>query len=206
MADTKIISDSDSIETETEKKSSGAMLELDIDSRFNGIYDDTSKAILAFITAKCGNTADISDIFQDTYMELYELIGRRGTGYVTDAKALVFRIAKRKIARHYSLRKRLKIFVSMSISIKNEAGEETELPELNALNLFLTEEFAVNQIMLDSAKQFIGRKPEDVKKIFYLFYDMDKSIPEIAKILKSSESNVKNKLYRTIKELRNLLN
>ena len=59
--------------------------------------------------------------------------------------------------------------------------------------------------MLDEARQCIQSKPEDVKKIFYLYYDMGLTVPEIAEKLSVSQSNVKNKLYRTLKELRNLL-
>ena len=49
-------------------KGSDVMTESNINLRFNEIYDSTCKIILAFITARCGNTSDISDIFQDTYM------------------------------------------------------------------------------------------------------------------------------------------
>jgi RNA polymerase sigma-70 factor (ECF subfamily) len=70
----------------------------------------------------------------------------------------------------------------------------------------LTEDFAVNQILLETAQRFILQKPEDVKKVFYLFYNVGLTIPEIAKELSISESGVKNKLYRTLKELRNLIN
>lgn len=185
------------------RKGSDVMPESDINSRFNEIYDSTNKSILAFITVRCANTSDISDIFQDTYMELYKLIYKCGVSYITDSKALVFKIAKRKIARNYSLWKRLQIFVPMTI--ENENTKETELSEFEA-DSFLTEDFVVNRIIADNAKQFIKRKPEDVKKVFYLFYEMDKSILEIAQILSLSESNVKNKLYRTLKELKNLLN
>jgi len=171
-------------------------------SRFEEIYSSTNKTVLAFITSKCGRTADINDIFQETYMELYKILDERGVDYVTNEKALVLKIAKRKVARYYSLRQRLRIFVSMST--KNEDGEEAVLSDLEA-EAFLTEDFSVNHALLESARQFIDSKSEDVQKIFYLMYDVDLSIPEIAKALSMSESNVKNKLYRTLKELRNLL-
>lgn len=196
MSDIKIVS------TSTQQKESDGMFETDINMQFNEIYDSTNKPILAFITSRCANTSDISDIFQDTYMELYQILEKYGAGYIKDGKAYVFKIAKRKIARHYSLWKRLQIFVPMTV--KNEDNEESELFEAD-IDSFLTEDFAVNQMILDSANQFIRQKPEDVKKIFYLFYDMDKTIPEIAEMLSLSESNVKNKLYRTINELRKLL-
>ena len=170
-------------------------------SRFSEIYDSTSKAVLAFITAKCGYTADISDIFQETYMELYKLLIERGVEYVTHEKALVLRIAKRKVARYYSLLERLRIFVSMSTT--SEDGAEVCISDLEA-DAFLTEDFSDDYVLLETVRQFIVSKPEDVQKVFYLFYDVDLTISEIARSLSISESNVKNKLYRTLKEIRDL--
>ena len=180
---------------------------LNIISLFNEIYDSTNKCVLAFITNRCANISDAGDIFQDTYMELYQLIEKRGVNYVTDGKALVFKIAKRKIARNYSLIKRLRNFVPLTV--ENESSGETEISDYDydyESAAFLTEDFIVNQIMLDNAKRLIKQKPADIEQIFYFFYDMELSISEIAEILSISESNVKNKLYRTLKELKNLLN
>jgi len=184
------------------------MLDSNIDSRFNEIYDSTNKSVLAFITARCGNNADISDIFQDTYMELYKQLKKRGAEYVKEGKPYVFRIAKRKIAQHYSLLKKLQMFVSTNV--KNENGENAEMEISNAdIDSFLTEndteDYVVNQDILDNFRQFIKQKPEDIQQIFYFFYEMDLSISEIAQSLSLTESNVKNKLYRTLKELQNLL-
>ena len=173
-----------------------------IASRFDEIYNSTSKAVLAFITAKCRNTADVGDILQDTYMELYQVLIKRGAEYVTNEKAFVLRIAKQKLARYYSLLERLRLFVSMTAS--NEDEEEVELSDFEASN-FSMEDYAVNQDILDKARKFIQSKSEDIKKVFYLFYDVGLSIPEIAKSLSMSESSVKNKLYRTLKELQNLI-
>ena len=173
-----------------------------IASRFGEIYNSTYKAVLTFITAKCGCTADISDIFQETYLDLYRILDERGADYVIHKKAYVLRIAKRKIARYYSLLERLRIFVSMQVT--NEDGEEVDLSDMEA-DAFLTEDFSVNHALLETVQQFIDSKPEKVQKVFYLMYDVGLSIPEIAQTLSISESNVKNKLYRTLKELRNLL-
>ena len=173
-----------------------------IPSKFNEIYDATHKAVLTLITAKCARTADISDIFQETYMELYQVLQKRGTSYIANDKAFVLRLAKQKLARYYSLQERLKMFVSASTV--SEDGEDMDLSGLEADTL-LTEDFAVDQVMLNAAKQFIHNRPEIVQKVFYLFYDMGLTIPEIAEALAITESNVKNKLYRTLKELRSLL-
>jgi RNA polymerase sigma-70 factor (ECF subfamily) len=175
----------------------------DIASRFDEIYDSTYKAALAFVTAKCRNAADVGDILQDTYMELYQVLTKRGAGYIINERAFVLRLAKQKISRHYSLLERLKIFVPMSAT--NEQGEEMDLSDAYA-DSFLTEDFVADQALLESIKEQIQAKPEDVQKIFYLTYEAELSISEIAQALSMNESNVKNKLYRTLKEIRKTLN
>jgi len=173
-----------------------------IASRFDEIYSSTKKAVLTLVTAKCGNTADISDIIQETYMELYMVLRKRGADYVTNEKAFVMKLAKQKIARHYSLMDRLRVFISFAPA--DEDGQGVELSDVD-VNGFLMEDFAINSSLLETARQFIVSKPEVVKKVFYLFYDLGLSIPEIGQTLSLSESNVKNKLYRTLKELRDVL-
>ena len=171
-------------------------------SRFDKIYDSTSKSVLAFITAKCGRTADISDIFQDTYMELYKVLDKRGAEYLENDNAFIFTIAKRKIARYYTLKERLKNFISLHAV--NEHEEEVDLSDFEADD-FSVEDFVVTNVLYERVKHFIQSKPEDVQKVFYLMYDIDLTIPEIAQTLSISESSVKNKLYRTLKEIRKIL-
>ncbi|MGF7142841.1 DNA-directed RNA polymerase specialized sigma24 family protein [Anaerotaenia torta] len=118
----------------------------DIVSRFDDIYSSTSKTVLAFITSKCKYTADISDIFQDTYMELYQVLSKRGAEYVTNDKAFELRLAKQKLARYYTLLERLQIFISMTAA--NEEEEEVELYDLEA-DAFLMEDFTINKSCLN---------------------------------------------------------
>ena len=179
-----------------------------VTARFNEIYNETNKSILAFITARCGNTSDISDIFQDVYMELYQILAKYGADYITNGKAYVFKIARHKLAQHYSILSRLRTFVSLNIQKNND--ETTDLDIEMIEDSFLShdnlEEYVVNQMLLEEARRLIRQKSKDIRKIFYLFYDVRLTIPEIAKELSMSESNVKNKIYRTVKELQNVLN
>ena len=177
-----------------------------IASRFDELYNSTNKAVLSYITAKCKNTADISDIFQETYMELYQVLIKRGAEYITNEKAFILRIAKQRIARYYSLLKRLRMFVSMTVT--NEENEEMDLSNTDIESFLIDdsmEDYVVNKMLADNLWQYIQKKPEEVKKIFYLFYDVGLTIPEIAQELSLSESSVKNKIYRTVKELQNLI-
>ena len=89
------------------------------------------------------------------------------------------------------------------MTVINEDGDESELSDLEA-EAFLTEAFAVDKILLDEVRSFIQQKPTDVKKVFYLFFDVGLTISETAGALSMSESNVKHKLYRTLKEIRGI--
>lgn len=170
-------------------------------THFNDIYDSTNRKILSFITAKCNNTSDISDIFQDTYMELYKVITKRGLDYIKNSDAFVMKIAKQKLYRYYSLFDRLKSIIPM-LTI-NDKGEEVNIVDLEMLD-FVIEEKIFEDALVTQINEFISEKSKDIQKIFYLFYYLDMTIPEIAKLLSMNESNVKNKLYRTLKELRKL--
>jgi RNA polymerase sigma-70 factor (ECF subfamily) len=178
------------------------MISHEITARFNEIYDSTQKAVLSFVTAKCGNTADIADIVQEIYLELFSLLTRRGVDFIKNENAMVLKIAKQKLARHYSLMERLRMIVPMVGA--NAEGDEIPLTDLEA-DAFLAEDFTVSRLLIDDAKALLRRKPESVRKVFYLYYEVGLSIHEISKTLSMSESDVKNKLYRTLKELRSML-
>jgi len=170
-------------------------------SRFDEIFNSTKKPVLAYITAKCVHTSDIDDIFQETYMELFVVLLKRGTGYIINDRAFVLKLANQKLARYYKLLGRLRNVVSLTS--KNDVGEEVDLSDF-IIDDFLIEDFSVNNIMLDNARRYITSKPEIVKKVFYLYYDVELTICEIAQLLSLSESNVKNYIYRTLKEMRSL--
>ncbi len=127
---------------------------------------------------------------------------KRGVDYIKNDKAMVMRIAQQKLSHHYTLMERLRMFVPMTVT--NDEGDEVLLSDLEA-DQFLTEDFVTNRIRMGEVRRLIQSKPQDVKKVFYLFYDVGQSIPEISKALSMSESNVKHKLYRTLGELRALL-
>ncbi|MCL2571415.1 MAG: sigma-70 family RNA polymerase sigma factor [Defluviitaleaceae bacterium] len=170
-----------------------------ITTRFEDIYNSTQKLCLTFITAKCKRTADVADIFQDTYVELYKVMKKHGTDYVDNHEAFVLWLAKKKLAKYYSMLTRLSIFISTKT--RNEKADIYEQED----EAFASEDFAVNHAILESAKKFIESQPEVVQKIFYLHYELDLTLREIAEALEMNESTVKSRLYRSLKELRKVL-
>ncbi|HCX79596.1 MAG TPA: hypothetical protein DG577_09305 [Firmicutes bacterium] len=182
-------------------KDGETMVDQNIISLFNCIYDNTNRKVLRFITAKCNNTSDISDIFQDTYMELYAVMVKRGLDYIANSEAFVMNIAKQKVYRHYSLLTRLKFAIPLSVA--DEDGNEINIADLEA-NYFSFNTSMLNSALIAEIKRAISAKPQIVQKIFLLRYSLDMTIPEIAELLSVGESYVKNKLYRTRNELREL--
>lgn len=182
-------------------KDGETMVDQNLISLFNAIYDATNRKILGFITAKCGNTSDISDIFQDTYMELYAVIVKRGLDYIANSEAFVMRIARQKVYRHYSLLARLKFAVPLSVA--DEDGNEINIADLESDDCSLDISM-LNSALLAEIRSALSAKPQIVQKIFLMRYSLDLTIPEIAELLSVGESYVKNKLYRTINELREL--
>lgn len=167
---------------------------------FNQIYEQTRKDTLALITAKCGNLEDIQDIFQDTYAEIYSIISKKGVDYIEFPKAFTERIAGQKIYRYYRWVDRMK---ERFVIKKEEEGETLDLADL-AVDTFEIEEWMDEKEAKRKIESFLAKKSSEVQKIFYLFYYMDKTIEEIAGLMEISPSNVKNKIYRTIKEMRKL--
>lgn len=176
------------------------MVDQTIITVFNSIYDSTRQKALIYITAKCNNPDDICDIFQETYTELFSVLSRRGVNYIKDQEAFVIKLAKQKIYRHYTLAQKLKIFVPM-ISASQVNEETIELSDIDTFD-FTIEEHMVNRQLLLDINDFLKHKSPLINKIFYLYYSLDLTIPQIAKELGLTESNVKNKLYRTLSELR----
>lgn len=173
----------------------------DVTELFNEIYDGTRKKVLAVITAKCCNTSDIGDLFQETYCELFRVLSSRGGGYVENPEAFTVRLAKRKIARYYSSLERRR--ATVSLMSEDENGDDIDL-SLFCSDGFSVEDSAVNSEMLGLIRGLIAEKDETTKKIFYLFYTLEYTIPQISDLLEVSESTVKNRLYRTLKQLREL--
>lgn len=175
------------------------MLNSDTLSLFNQIYQSTAQKTLRLITSKCGNLSDIQDIFQETYEEVYSVLQKRGKDYIENPEAFVCKIAKRKIYRHYSLTQKLSLLIPLfSAELPEPETHETQIADPSAS----VEDTAEEHALLSEINLFLKTKPQEVQRIFYLFYGLDMSISEIAKQTSSKESNVKNKLYRTLKELR----
>ena len=145
---------------------------------FDQIYAQTREAVLMQITAKCGNPADIQDIFQDTYTEVFTIICRKGIDYIKQPEAFVRQVARQKIYRYYRLADRLK---SLFLWPKAAGADENE-PDMTelAIDTFEIEDWLDQKDMSRKIETFLAERPAEIQKIFYLFYSREMRIAEIA--------------------------
>lgn len=164
---------------------------------FNKIYDSTTTAALRFITSKCGSIDDVGDILQETYMEVYSVLCSKGTGFIENEEAFVINIAKKKVYKHYS-RQNPNSAIPISV-LTNENGEINL--DLQPDEMDIDDSICTNEL-IEEVHNFLSEKPKDIQQIFFMRFSLELSISEIAKLLDSKESGIKNKLYRTINEIR----
>lgn len=162
---------------------------------FQQIYDASYQRVLHYVICKCSNIDDVNDLVQDTYIELYKILKRKQMIEIDDSTNYMIGIAKKRIAKHYGLLYHFS-FISMYKN-DDEYSEELQIPS----NIDLEEEI-INKDNIDRVWEYLKQKNPILFKVFYLFYVEEMKISRVAKELNLTESNVKNILYRTLKEIR----
>lgn len=153
--------------------------------KFDEVYNESYKDISRYVVVSSNNIGDVQDILQNIYLEVYKNIGK-----VKD-KNYVFGIAKNVMKKYY----RFKFMKKDEEVIYDNISDNINL-EKSVMEKFDTE----------LVWNYLNKKSENVSKIMYLYYYEDFTIKQIADTLNLTESNVKNYIYRTLKELRRISN
>lgn len=156
--------------------------------KFDKLYDKTYKDISHYVVCNCSNIDDVKDIIQNIYMEVYKKID------MIEDKKYIFGIAKNKIYKYYRFNYKQKI-------IDFFRNDEIDVIE-NIPSNYNLEKSCFLKFDTDEIWKYLKRKPVIISKIVYLYYYEEMSLKEISKCLNISLSNVKNYLYRTLKELK----
>ena len=141
---------------------------------------------------KCSNIDDVNDLIQETYVELYKILKKKKQIVLENYPNYIIGIAKKKLQRHYGL-----LYKSKIITKLEEQGYEIEIP--SNMNI---EADTIKKLNAEAVWKYIKKKNINVIKVFYLYYCLELKISQIAIELNLSESNVKNLLYRTIKDIK----
>ena len=163
---------------------------------FEYIYRQTYNKLIRYIVVKCNNVDDINDILQETYMELLKKIRKRKKMEIENINNYIYGIANNVIKRHFHKKKIEKIVYLYSNK------EDTPLDIEDSFDL---EQDFITKENVDEVWKYINTKDLLTTKVIYLYFILGLKISDIANELNISESNAKNKIYRTLKEIRDNL-
>ena len=152
---------------------------------------------MAYITAKCFDTADLRHFSGGIYGLFYyhqkaedTLKTARRSLSISLPKTLSF---QQKIRKHNNN-------LAVSFDVVEEAISSLDFEAFESS----VEEKAIKTDMIGQVRDYLAKKSLDVRKIFHLRYSLDMTIPEISEKLSFSESKVKNIIYRTLCALRKI--
>lgn len=153
--------------------------------KFDEVYNESYRDISRYVVVSSNNIGDVQDILQNIYFEVYKNIGK-----VKD-KNYVFGIAKNVMKKYYRFKFMKKSDEVLYDNIKGNINLEKSVME---------------KFDTELVWNYLKKKGGNVSKIMYLYYYEDFTIKQIADTLNLTESNVKNYIYRTLKELRRISN
>lgn len=157
---------------------------------FEEIYNSTYNQTLKFVVIRCNNFDDVNDILQDTYIELLKVIKKKKLNEDTNLQSYIIGISNNIIKRHYAKKKAKVYYIG-------EDEQSASVPD----NVDIEAEFITKE-NVQAVWNEIKLKDLLTIKIFYLYFALDMKISEIAENLKITESTAKNRIYRTLKNLR----
>ena len=158
------------------------------DTKFQNIYQLTYPKVSKYVVSKCRNIEDVKDILQNIYIDMYKKID--SIDFIEN-DAYLYSLAKNKVNQYYRFKFKHK---DQIVPIEEEIKDDIDISR------DMTIKASVEEVW-----NFIKRKPVIISKIFYFYFYLELSIKEIANELQLSESNVKNYLYRTIKQIKSEL-
>jgi len=167
---------------------------------FDELYNDTYHNTLKYVICNCSNIDDVKDIVQNVYLEVLKKLKENNLS--VENKSYIIGIARHKVKDYYRFRYKEKL---ISLFSSEDKSEDILLVDTIPSNMNIDGDF-IKKEELKEVWNFLRKKKSIIGKIFYLYYYEDSSIKEISETLGISESNVKNYLYRTLKELTVLMN
>ena len=163
---------------------------------FEEIYEKTYNGVLKFAIVKCNNIEDINDIIQDTYLELLKIIKKKKVLKIENVYSYIFGIENNIIKRHFYKKK--KDNVVLFYDNENNLNKNIE-------DNFDLESNIINKNNVEKVWDYLKERDLITTKIFYLYFALGLKISEISKELEVGESNIKNRIYRTLKEIKKYL-
>lgn len=160
---------------------------------FETIYRATFNTISKYVYFKVAQLSDAEDIVQAIYIDFYNYIIKKNKS-VENVQAYLTQIANHELSKYYKTKNELPITFSeenlkVLENIQDESDLEFEILSSNDSNKVFT--LVKNLSLID-------------QKILGARFRYDMTFKEIAQLLSLSESTIKTRYYRALKELKKL--
>lgn len=152
-------------------------------SEFEVFYQESYAKFYRFLILQASNLNNIDDILQNAYLALYKKMKKQK---IENLEAYLYKVGWNLLKKERKLSKEC----SLEENMLNSSSSIEEKVELNE--------------DLNTVWKYVKTKEVLIQKAFYLYY-LGMSIKDIAKNLKVNESQVKNYIYRTRKELKEMM-
>ena len=161
---------------------------------FKELYEEYYDRLYFFVLKNVGNKEAAEDITQDTFMRSMEKIGtlENPENYVTWLHTIAYH-------------KCTDMFRSKRHDAYFDTEEEFEnAMENHSLNepIMVPEDYATDKDRARQLKEMIDSLKPDMKSVLILYYYNDMSLADVAKTMGLTENNVKQKLFRARKKLK----
>lgn len=169
-----------------------------MEAYFRRVYEETRTDVWGYIRARVRSPEDAADLTQETYLAFVRTLKTHGVGWVKNPAAFLTDLAGKKLADFYRSRKEPPLSL-------DEASEEDE-PSLSDVlpSAYSLEDAVLTRQTAAEALAVISKKDDVTRRIFDLYFVADWPLEQIAENLGVKTGFVKNRLYRTLRELRKI--
>lgn len=150
---------------------------------FNEFYEQTYVKFYRFIILNIPNISNTDDILQEAYLKMFKILKKKK---IVDKEAYLYKVGWNLIKKEFKLKDSLPLNEDLGLCTNN------------------TYDGVLQKMDLETIYNYLKTKDILVQKAFYLYY-YGLSLEAIATTLNISLSKVKNNIYRTLKELKGVL-
>lgn len=151
--------------------------------KFEKLYKDSYDEVSRYVVCNCSDIEDVKDILQNIYLAAFKNMRK------IEDKSYIMGIAKNKVKDFYRFKYRAKV-------TDTEEWEIEVIPDDFDLEKSFFLKYDAEKVW-----SYLKSKNVAVVKVFYLYFYSEMTIKDIAEELRMTESNVKNYLYRNLKEI-----
>ncbi len=165
------------------------------EARFNRFYQETYEKAMVYCLAKTGDFVNGEDLLADVYYAIYKRLLKGKEQEIGNLEAYLFTVLKNRIAKYWKRHRRELVMTAA-------ANEEEGLEQLLCTDFQLTEETAIQKMLLQDILEYVSGSQALMRRAFTLHFYLGKTVEETALELEIPVTTARNYIYRLLREVR----